>query len=83
MWQLFCLKITKLRELKGWSKEELGRRMGKKDGAHVRQIELGRRSNLSLKTACELAKVFDITLDELVKDTEFDLRKEREKYDRL
>ena len=41
------------------------------------------RTNLSLMIACELAKAFDITLDELVKDTEFDLRKECGKGDRL
>lgn len=53
---------------------ELGKRMGKNDGAYICQVESGKRRKLSLMTACELAKAFDITLDELVKDTEFDLK---------
>lgn len=70
-------KIRELREARGWSLRELGQRMGKATGSHVTQIELGKRRNLSLMTACELAKAFGIGLDDLVEGTEYDLRREQ------
>ena len=66
------VKTKKIREAKGWSRRELGRRMGKATGSHITQIEMGKRPNLSLMTACELAKAFEISLDELVEGTEYD-----------
>ena len=66
-------KITFLRQEKGWSQRELGRRMGKRCSGHVEQIETGKRRNISLRTACELAAAFGIGLDKLVQGTEFDL----------
>lgn len=74
---MICEKIVRLREARGWSRLEMGRRMGKLNGSHLTQVELGKRPNLSLMTACELAKAFDISLDELVAGTEYDLREER------
>lgn len=68
-------KVKLLREQAGWSKRELGRRMGKDFATHIIQIESGHRQNLSLRTACELASAFGITLDELVEGTEFALTK--------
>lgn len=76
-------KIKRLREEKGLTQCELSQRMGNKSSNHIYMLEKGMRTNLSLMIACELAKAFDITLDELVKDTEFDLRKECGKGDRL
>lgn len=72
--QVIGSKVKKMREAKGWSQRELGRRMGKTNGSHIAQIEKGKRLNLSLMIACELAKAFDISLDELVAGTEYDLR---------
>ena len=66
-------KIIKLREERGWSQRELSSRMNKKNGGHIALVESGKRPNLSLMTACELAKAFGISLDELVQGTEFDL----------
>ncbi len=71
--QVISTKVKKMREKKGWSRRELGRRMGKINGSHIAQIEEGKRPNLSLMIACELAKAFDISLDELVAGTEYDL----------
>lgn len=67
-------KIKELRESRNWSLRELGQRMGKATGSHITQIELGKRRNLSLMTACELAKAFGISLDELMEGTEYDLK---------
>lgn len=71
---MICEKIVRLREARGWSRLEMGRRMGKLNGSHLTQVELGKRRNLSLMTACELAKAFGISLDELVEGTEYDLK---------
>lgn len=68
------VKAKKIRKAKGWSRRELGRRMGKTNGSHIAQIEEGKRPNLSLMTACELAKAFGISLDELVAGTDYDLQ---------
>lgn len=67
-------KIIKLRKERGWSQRELGSRMNKKNGGHIALVEAGKRPNLSLMTACELAKAFGIGLDELVEGTEYDLK---------
>lgn len=71
---MICTKIKELREEKGWSRRELGRQMGKVNGSHIEQVEEGKRPNISLMTACELAKAFGISLEELVAGTEYDLR---------
>lgn len=67
-------KIKALREARCWSGRELGRRMGKNSSGHIALLESGKRQNLSLMTACELAKAFGIGLDELVEGTEYDLK---------
>lgn len=72
-------KIAKLREERHWSQGELGRRMNKKNGGHIALVESGKRHKLSLMTACELAKVFGISLDELVAGTEYDLGRGEQK----
>lgn len=72
---MFSEKVKRLREACGWSRRELGRRIGKANGTHIEQIESGKRQNLRLLTVCELAKAFGISVDELIKDTEFDLMK--------
>lgn len=78
VYQVIDKKIIKLREERGWSQLELSKRMHKKNSGHVAMVEAGKRQNLSLMTACELARAFGMSLDELVSGTEYDWHSWRE-----
>lgn len=66
-------KIRKIRFEKGIGRNELADLIGC-SGPHITHIEKRQRDTISLGTACRVAKVFGMSVDELVKDTEFDMR---------
>ncbi len=63
--QKFGAKIKKLRKVKGLTQEKLAE-MAKIDYSHMNLIENGKR-NPSLKLIAKLARVLDLSLDELMK----------------
>ncbi len=65
-------RIAKLRLERGWSQRKLSERMNKNGSGYIAMVETGKRHKLSLMTACELAKAFGISLDELVEGTEYE-----------
>lgn len=67
-------KVKILRQERGWTQRELGKMLGNEYGGHVSLIEAGKRPNMSLEIACKLANIFEITIDELINETEFDKR---------
>lgn len=58
-------RIAALRNERGWSQRELGRRMGDMTGQTVHHWERGHHTP-SLEKARQLAEAFGISLDELV-----------------
>lgn len=48
-------------------------------GPHITHVEKRQRHNVGLGTVCRIARVFEMSVDELVKDTEFDLTGEEVK----
>jgi transcriptional regulator with XRE-family HTH domain len=60
----FGERITRLREERGWTKQELAYRMNI-ERRQLLRIEQG-TNNTSLQTAVALAKVFEATLSELL-----------------
>ena len=57
--------ITKLREKKGWSTRELGRR-AKVNYETVRKIEVGETSNPGIGTLFDIAQALGIPIDHLI-----------------
>lgn len=66
-------KIRKTRLEKGIGRNELAKLIGC-TGPHITHIEKRQRDTVSLGTACGIAKVFGMSVDELIQDTEFDIR---------
>ena len=64
-------KVELLRKGKGLSRKRLGILVGK-SGTHIRFIELRDRPNPQIASVCMIAKVLGVSMDELLKDTEFD-----------
>ncbi len=67
-------KIQYLRLEKGLSKYELAK-ISNTSGTHIRLLEQGKRRNPRISTIIKLAKAFNLTVDELLEGTEYDLRK--------
>lgn len=67
-------KIKELRESKQLSKHELGE-ITNTSNTHIRYLEQGKRKDPQLSTIVKLAKAFGLTVDELLQDTEFDIKK--------
>jgi len=59
-------KIRKLRNERQWSQEELAERTNL-HRTYISHIEGGKRQ-ISLETLCKVAKGFDVTASELIKD---------------
>lgn len=66
-------KIRKIRLEKGIGRNELADLIGC-TGPHITHIEKRQRDTVSLGTVCEIAKVLGMSVDELIRDTEFDMR---------
>ena len=64
-------KIKSIRESKNISRKELAIRT-KSSENHIRQLELRLRKDIKATSLCRMAVALDISLDELIKDTEFD-----------
>lgn len=64
-------KIEALRKEKGFSRKSFAKFCGTSD-THIRLLEQGKRRNPQISTIIMLAKAFDLTVDELIKGTEFD-----------
>ena len=64
----FGMVIRKLRAKKGWSQERFAE-YAEIHRTYVSAIESGKR-NISLKIAEKLAKCFDLSLSDLIKETE-------------
>ena len=65
-------KIRKIRLEKGIGRNELADLIGC-SGPHITHVEKRQRDSISLGTACKIANVFGMSVEELIKDTEFDL----------
>lgn len=61
----FGALVTKLREARGWSMEELGRR-AHVSGSHIKKIERGDRANPTIEVAAKIAKAFGVPLVEML-----------------
>lgn len=61
----FCRNVGKLRRQRGWTQEELGRRV-KLHRTYIGSIERSER-NVSLINIEKIAKAFDVEIGELVK----------------
>lgn len=70
-------KIKVIRKQKGIGRNELAKLIDV-SGTHITHIEKKQRENMNLLSLCKIAKVFDISVDDLIKETEFDLSKEEE-----
>nr|DAP27544.1 MAG TPA: Helix-turn-helix XRE-family like protein [Caudoviricetes sp.] len=70
-------KIRKMRLEKGMTQKELAGLIGC-TGPHITHVEKRQRDTINLNTACRIANVFEISIDELVEGTEFDLTGEEE-----
>ena len=69
-----CEKIQYLREKNGLSRKQLGKICGS-SGTHIRYLEQGDRKDPQISTIIKIAQAFDLTVDELLKGTEFDIKK--------
>lgn len=67
--------LKRLRKKKGWSQSQLAEQIGS-HLSHINRIETG-KYNPSLDVVQKLAKVFDVTIDYLVSDTEEDFQEVR------
>lgn len=62
----FGLRIKKLREKRGWTLEG-SEELGYPDWSHLKKIESGKKI-IRVSTLLNLAKLFDMSLSELLKD---------------
>lgn len=67
-------KIKMLREQHQLSKNKLGEMMNMSSTA-IRFLEQGKRKDPQISTVAKVAKAFDLTVDELLEGTEFDIRR--------
>jgi transcriptional regulator with XRE-family HTH domain len=67
--------LKRMRKKKGWSQSQLAEQIGS-HLSHINRIETG-KYNPSLDVVQKLAKVFNITIDYLVSDTEEDFKEVR------
>ncbi|MHC1684924.1 MAG: helix-turn-helix domain-containing protein [Clostridiaceae bacterium] len=70
-------KIKMLREQHQLSKNKLGEMMNMSSTA-IRFLEQGKRKDPQLSTIVKIAKTFNLTVDELLEGTEFDLRRDED-----
>jgi transcriptional regulator with XRE-family HTH domain len=63
----FGEKLHTLRERRGMSLREMARALGFQSHSHITKIETGKRSP-SLELAIQIADLFEVTVDQLVRD---------------
>jgi transcriptional regulator with XRE-family HTH domain len=66
---MFGDAIRRLRESRGWKQEVLAQRSGLKQG-RIADLENNVNPNPTLRTVIKLARAFEISLDELVREAE-------------
>lgn len=69
---LLSNKLSMLRKRSNMTQKQLGESIGI-TGSHISMIEARKRTDLSLRTVCRLAQAFNMSVDEVLCGTEFDL----------